>query len=846
MRYADENAPRPRDFVRRRRWPTHVQYAAIFLVFYALIIGTFLVTGSAMKFGVITFFWVGAVAGLIAYTVQTSRDVVLATEYQNAIFASAVGIQSLFTIIARPDGSIVYFDRGLQQMFPRFSRFSERDVQHFLQIAGASSAHADSVISAVTSRHSLKQLLALKDGEGNDVHIVLAVEPVEYPGMFSVLRARPFVERAAPAAQDMDRLAPYLSFLRQIADKLPLGVIATDAAGAVNYINTQAEAWLGYSQGLAVQAQLALSGIVRPKDGDLRVYRGEGVLTARNGEVSSAYLDISAVGDAQKPDGVVALIYPPTPNSAVAAAVDGQTPDTLPAVRGLEENVEDFIASAPIAIVRVARNGAVVYANRAFHELTHNTLRHQLPRDIVEIVTESKRAEAAEQFRKILDFHASKMAIPLEFTLPDRAQVSVSMYVSKLTSGETVLYLMDVTEQKNLELRFAHSQKMQAVGQLAGGVAHDFNNLLTAMIGFCDLLLMRHPAGDQSFADIMQIKQNANRAANLVRQLLAFSRRQTLQPKMLDVTDVLAELSNLIRRLIGENIELKMVHGRNLGMVRADQGQLEQVIINLAVNARDAMLGGGTLSISTSFSQVGAQPLPDDYMAPAGEDVAVPAGDYIVVEVTDTGTGIPADVMQKIFEPFFSTKEVGSGTGLGLATVYGIIKQTGGNIFVRSREGQGTSFFLYFPRYKEQDTAVRAQVEAEAASEKQAGDLTGIGSILLVEDETPVRTFAGRALRNKGYTVTEADCGESGLEVFKGEQSFDLIITDVIMPGMNGPTMIEHIHKQHPDMKVIFISGYAEDIFMSSYGVERSFNFLAKPFTLKQLASKVKEVLSKP
>ena len=382
------------------------------------------------------------------------------------------------------------------------------------------------------------------------------------------------------------------------------------------------------------------------------------------------------------------------------------------------------------------------------------------------------------------------------------------------------------------------------MGQLAGGVAHDFNNLLTAMIGFCDLLLMRHQAGDPSFADIMQIKQNANRAANLVRQLLAFSRRQTLQPKTVDLTEVLAELSNLIRRLIGENIQMHMQHGRDLGMVKADQGQLEQVIINLAVNARDAMKGGGTLTIrSSNITVSGPESLPRDLIAPTEEDVIVP-GDYVLVEVTDTGTGMSADIVKNIFEPFFSTKEVGSGTGLGLSTCYGIIKQTGGYIFVRTGLGAGTSFFLYFKRYED----VAPAVVAETHEEKAGGDLTGRATVLLVEDETPVRIFAARALRNKGYEVLEADSGENALEVFAEYTGpIDLIISDVMMPGINGPKMIDSLYSTYSarmeGIKVVFISGYAEDAFVDSYGQERSFNFLPKPFTLKQLASKVKEVL---
>src|SRR5260221_1332749 len=311
--------------------------------------------------------------------------------------------------------------------------------------------------------------------------------------------------------------------------------------------------------------------------------------------------------------------------------------------------------------------------------------------------------------------------------------------------GGLVLHLIDITNFKELENQVVQARKMQAVGQLAGGIAHDFNNLLTGMIGFCDLLLLRHRAGDQSFADIMQIKQNANRAASLVRQLLAFSRQQTLRPKVLDITDTLAELSHLLRRLIGQGVVLRIVHGRDLGLVRVDQGQFEQVIINLAVNARDAMGAGGALTIRTVNVSV-ADPV----------DVAhetMPPGDYVRIEVVDTGSGIPKDVQGRIFEPFFTTKPVGMGTGLGLSTVYGIVRQTGGFILVDSEMGQGTTFAIYLPRH---EGAARDEAPNAAEEPEREADLTGSATVLLVEDEDPVRLFTARALRNKGYKVMEA------------------------------------------------------------------------------------------
>ncbi|MEA2783296.1 MAG: two-component system, cell cycle sensor histidine kinase and response regulator CckA [Rhodospirillaceae bacterium] len=385
---------------------------------------------------------------------------------------------------------------------------------------------------------------------------------------------------------------------------------------------------------------------------------------------------------------------------------------------------------------------------------------------------------------------------------------------------------------KRLEAQLAQTLRLQAVGQLAGGIAHDFNNLLTAMIGFCDLLLLRHRPGDQSFADVMQIRQNANRAASLVRQLLAYSRQQTLQPRVISLAEVLAELAHLLHRLIGGKIDLKIEHGSDLYPVLVDQGQLEQVVINLAVNARDAMPDGGTLIIRTANASL-TQPF-----AAAGE--MMPAGDYVRIDVIDTGTGIPPEIVDRIFEPFFSTKPVGAGTGLGLSTVYGIVRQSGGYIVLDSKMGAGTTFSIYMPRHAQSAVATpRRDGEEEAAR-----DLTGAGTILLVEDEDAVRLFSARALRNKGYKVLEARSGEAALDILSQEgEPVDLLVTDVVMPEMDGPALVERVRGQRPDMKVIFISGYAESAFREQASDGSQLHFLAKPFSLKQLAGKVKDVL---
>jgi two-component system cell cycle sensor histidine kinase/response regulator CckA len=376
---------------------------------------------------------------------------------------------------------------------------------------------------------------------------------------------------------------------------------------------------------------------------------------------------------------------------------------------------------------------------------------------------------------------------------------------------------------------------MQAVGQLAGGVAHDFNNILTAILGYCDLMLMRHTPGDSDYDDIQQIRSNSNRAAGLTRQLLAFSRQQTLRPQVLQLPDVISEVLNLLKRLLGETVKLQVKHGRNLGAVRADPGQLEQVIVNLAVNARDAMLAkdptsGGTLTLHT-YSVTPQE------VRRLGSDI-LPPGDYTALKVSDTGTGIPPAILGKIFEPFFTTKEVGKGTGLGLSTVYGIVKQSGGFIFADSEEGEGTSFTIYLPVHRTEAAAKPLKAKPKEA----ARELWGTGTILLVEDEAMVRSVAERALTRHGYTVFTAENGEAALEILAREKVIDLMISDVVMPTMDGPTTVREARKTRPDLPILFISGYAEEQLRKSIDLERV-QFLAKPFSVQKLAEAARDAL---
>ncbi|RZI45741.1 ATP-binding protein [Candidatus Finniella inopinata] len=498
--------------------------------------------------------------------------------------------------------------------------------------------------------------------------------------------------------------------------------------------------------------------------------------------------------------------------------------------------MDDTFNQAPIPAVVIQEDGRMLSFNPAFAAMisdviTVNHDRLKLGGNLYEIVHPSTRGEIANRLRNIASQQTA--AIPFEMRF-EGIKTHTTAYATPLKSSMSLqpsllIQFIDISEQKRLEQQFIQSQKMQAVGQLAGGIAHDFNNLLTAMIGFCDLLLQRYMPSDPSYTDIIQIKQNANRAANLVRQLLAFSRQQNLQPKVINITDTLAELSALLRRLIGAGIDLQMIHGRDLWPVRVDASQLEQVIINLAVNARDAMSQGGNLIIRTGHYQL---PRPRQL----GHET-MPVGDYVLIEVVDTGHGIQQEHLDHIFEPFFSTKELGSGTGLGLSTVYGIVKQTGGFIAVESEQDHGTIFKLFLPRYD------GVEPISTIEHEQQTTDLTGSETILLVEDEDAVRLFSGRALREKGYRVLEANSGDAALDIIKKGEVLDLLITDVVMPKMDGPTLNKKVRDLLPHIKTIFISGYAEDTFRRNLDDNAQIHFLAKPFTLKDLAAKVKDVL---
>jgi two-component system, cell cycle sensor histidine kinase and response regulator CckA len=492
---------------------------------------------------------------------------------------------------------------------------------------------------------------------------------------------------------------------------------------------------------------------------------------------------------------------------------------------GDSSNLQSLLDMLPIGLALVDRDGRFLTMNSAFRQAA-GLRGSSMPVYPGDLVMKEDKAAVADAVRR--NARGPAMSGDLAVRLTHQGSEPVALTIAGLRGlgdAAVLLLLKDNSEEAKLKRQVAQATKMQMVGQLAGGVAHDFNNILTAIIGHCDLMLMRHTPGDSDYDDIQQIKSNSNRAAGLTRQLLAFSRQQTLRPQVLQLPDVVSEVSHLLKRLLGETVELVVKHGRNLGPIRADPGQLEQVIVNLAVNARDAMAakGGGTLTIQTYFVKA-------DQVAELGSDI-LPIADYSALSVADTGTGIPPNVLGKIFEPFFTTKEIGKGTGLGLSTVYGIVKQSGGFIFADSKVNEGTRFIIYLPVHREEAGAASARSRAKTKKD----ELWGSGTVLLVEDEPMVRSVAERALTRHGYTVITADNGEDALEILAKNEPVDLLISDVVMPGMDGPTMVREARVSRPELKILFMSGYAEEQLRKSIDIE-NVNFLPKPFSVVELA----------
>jgi two-component system cell cycle sensor histidine kinase/response regulator CckA len=654
-------------------------------------------------------------------------------------------------------------------------------------------------------------------------------------------------ERQENVFQELQHVIDYL-------DHAPAGFFSVDANGEIGYINATLAGWLDHDLAQIGSGGLRLADIVPGDSAALLT-----TLSGRPGEVKTEMLDL----DLRRRDGrpLAARLYhkvafaddgaPKASRTLVLNRTGGQRADRL---RAAEVRFMRFFNNTPMAIATIDRNGRIVRSNALFARLFHNMTGDAAAsegRSIRSVITERDRPALDEALAAAA--RGSGDITPIDAALSGDGERWARFYVTPVEEEErdseaAIVYAIETTDQRVLQRQLEMSLKMDSVGKLAGGIAHDFNNVLSSIMMATDFLLTAHRPSDPSFQDIMQIKQDTNRAASLVRQLLAFSRRQTLRPEVLDLGESLSELSMLLRRLIGEQVTLELMPPPrdDLWPVKADLSQFEQVIVNLAVNARDAMPKGGKLTIRTS--NVTAEQ--SQRFAYKG----MPAGEYVLVEVTDTGTGIPPEIIDRVFEPFFSTKEVGKGTGLGLSTVYGIVKQTGGFVFLESVLGKGTTFRIFLPRHvaaaeEVPPHAVRGQSGGTAGAgeaKPAAADDTGQGTILLVEDEEVLRGLNARGLVSRGYTVLQAANGAEAIEAFDSHPGqIDLVVSDVVMPEMDGPTLLTKLRRRNANVKIVFVSGYAEEAFEKHLPEGEKYSFLAKPFTLKQLLGRVKEMTGK-
>jgi len=619
----------------------------------------------------------------------------------------------------------------------------------------------------------------------------------------------------------------------------PVGLFSVDTTGRVLAVNSVLRRWLGIGAGVTPTLMREFiqntNALLETEPSPGRVVRTDTRLITQKGIVTPTIM-VATWRELSngEPYASVALYG----HSSLGVRTSAMSPSG-PVVAANYSSANSSFTAAPVAILQLSggtlSKTLIVQANPAFEAISGNA---EWENETFGSLFSKK--EGGYQFLRKTAAQC-KADKPFSAVLDGETPMPVNVYISLDATDPNLcwVYMVDVSSRKSLEDQLVQSQKMQAIGQLAGGVAHDFNNLLTAIRLNTDDLLGRHPVGDPSYPELQKINSTVTRAAGLVKKLLAFSRKQTLRTELLEVSDTLSDVSVLLKQVLVERVKLNVIHGRDLPPIRVDKGQLETVLMNLCVNARDAMAdsGGGVVTIKSS--KLDPETVTDDDLSDALADI--PAENFVVIEVADTGTGMSDDVKAKIFEPFFTTKEQGKGTGLGLATVYGIVQQSGGHLTVESELGVGTVFKIYLPEAAKDEQGKDVVVPAKKPEVKKPANLSGQGNILFVEDEASVRTIAAKTLRKRGYKVTEAEDGEEAYDILSdGAGPFDLLLSDVVMPGMDGPTLLKKGRHMLGDARIVFISGYAEEEFSDLLAEEPDVTFLPKPFTLAQLAEKVK------
>ncbi|MDM8334827.1 ATP-binding protein [Wolbachia pipientis] len=754
----------------------------------------------------------------VIYNIKHYKYLLNIIEFQNAIFANALNHNTEFCLILHKDEGVVYADA---RFYERFKDHVDDDVtlSKILEAGNISEKDRKALYHALKNNSSVQVRIALSRKNGISKFLLL-LEPIPNNPQVAIDSNKILNLSLAPIARphgyfvlkatQMNKEQVY----EELIEKHNIGTYIANAQGVILSVNKR---FLDIFELKKLEKGSSINDFIFQSKYNNTAIGNEILFCTISCVPFKAYMSTAMFCDKHHHNYIYGLITP------------------------VESNVIDYqlhpcFTNSSIAIAQCDVNGNFVKKNTALIKLAgpdNNSIFTLISNDY---------------HMKIREYFSSNRINNASFDVQLNNNNNMKIHFNKFLHNRIMFilcYFVDNTEHKNLEIKLEHYQKMQAIGQLAGGIAHDFNNILTGIIGFCDLLLLQHSAGDPSFGDIIQIQQNAKRGSNLVKQLLAFSRRQTMQPKIIDVNSTIANLYEMIKRLIGENIKFTAYYGRDLGMVRADQGQLEQVIINLVINASAAMEKGGELTIRTFNKKIDSlNSTPKNMFSPDKE--AIEHGNYVVIEVIDTGCGMTSDTLQKVFDPFFSTKDITSGTGLGLSTVYGIIKQTEGYIYVASKVNHGSKFRISLPMVYISDENNREK-DSKEIEEPLVNEVKGNGTILLIEDEDSVREFTTKALQRRGFDVIEASMGSKALEIISEKSlHIDLIITDVIMPEVSGPEIVKKALIYRPDIDVIFISGYAEDAFLKNYNINiEDFYFLPKPFTLNELGNKVQSVLHK-
>jgi two-component system cell cycle sensor histidine kinase/response regulator CckA len=807
---------------------THAEPYILFVLAVLAMLGVFML--FAIAAGMLIFPSKDAASPLIKSLVDSGANAILVTDaagrviYANAAYLKLVEANGTGDV--RPPERVFVGDPGVSEAVFRLLK-AAREGRRLQEEVRVDSLRGE---AGRWLRMRVRPL-----GEGKDAKLTV----------WSIADVTRELERQENVFQELQHAVDYL-------DHAPAGFFSVDAAGNISYLNATLAEWLEQDLAEVGSGGLRLNDIVAGDGGALVT-----TLSAAPGEVKTELFDIDLKTKSGRtvPTRLyhkVAFGADGTPGSSRTLVINRAGDNGNDPLRAAEVRFMRFFQNTPMAIATVDKQGTIVRSNALFARLFNPVLKDGGGRSILAVVAERDRPALEAAIGRAADKQGE--IDPVDATLAGPAERFARFFATAVEEvGDheaAIVYALETTEQRDLQNRLNQQQKMEMVSQLAGGIAHDFNNVLGAIMMASDFLVNAHKPTDPSFNDIIQIRQNANRAAALVRHLLAFSRKQTLRPQVIELGEVVFDLKMLLQRLIGERITLEVARQRDLWPVKADLAQFEQVIVNLVVNARDAMAEGGKLTLRTA--NVGAE------QSATLQYKGMPVGEYVLVEVQDTGTGIPAEIIDKIFDPFFTTKDVGKGTGLGLSTVYGIIKQTGGFVYVESQLGEGTTFRIFIPRYipaaddvkvplvpEATDAKIDGAINAAEDAKKTAADLTGQGVILLVEDEEGLRALNARGLASRGYTVIEAGNGVEAMEMLEREGGkVDLVVSDVVMPEMDGPTLLKELRKKNPETKIIFVSGYAEDAFQKSLPNPDDYNFLAKPFTLKQLVAKVKETMA--